>query len=82
MKKQHTILNIFSITAMIAILGGAVVFVLFLMAFIIGGERGGAIALFGKNSVMPVFIRIAAISLLFGLIHTYLIARKKKEEKR
>ena len=81
--------SIFSIFVMIAIIGGAVVFALYLIAMILGGESGANLALAVKDSVLPYFIRSAAIAMAAGLISFYLtkmhalslsIEKEKKEE--
>lgn len=63
--------SIFSIFIMIAIAGGGIVFVMFVIAIIIGGETGNSLALLAKNTVMPLFIRCAAISMAGGLLNFY-----------
>ena len=63
--------SIFSIFIMIAMAGGGIVFAMFAIALIIGGESGNAIALSARNTVMPIFIRSAAIAMAGGLLQLY-----------
>ncbi|MFY9214785.1 MAG: hypothetical protein ACOXZT_06705 [Tissierellaceae bacterium] len=63
--------NLFSIATLIAVLGGAVVFTMFLVGIIIGGDSGTSLAVNAKGIVMPYFIRCAAVAVLAGLIHYY-----------
>lgn len=73
-KKVPEVLEyLFSIFAIIAILGGVVVFSIFLIAIIIGGELGSNLAVSAKSIIMPIFIRIAAISVFSGLIFSYMV---------
>lgn len=64
---------IFSIFILIAIFGGGIIFTMFLIALIIGGETGNALALLAKETVMPLFIRCAAIAIAGGLLKLYAI---------
>lgn len=63
--------SVFSIFIMIAIAGGGVIFAMFLVAIIIGGEVGNTLALSAKSTVMPIFIRCAAVSMVGGLLKFY-----------
>lgn len=73
MEHRDGILRIlFSIFSIVAVLGGAIVFVLFMVSLVIGGEQGEKLALISKDVVMPIFIRSAALSLLSGLIESYI----------
>jgi len=63
--------SIFSIFIMIAIAGGGIVFAMFVVAIIVGGEIGNTLALLAKNTVMPLFIRSAAIAMVGGLLKLY-----------
>lgn len=62
---------IFSVLIIIAMAGGIIVFSLFTIAIIVGGESGSTIALLVKNTIMPFFIRCAAIAMAGGLIVLY-----------
>lgn len=70
-KLGSVIRAIFSIFIIIAILGGGVVFVMFIVALVIGGDIGASIAINAKDTVMPYFIRSASIAVLAGLIFSY-----------
>jgi hypothetical protein len=74
--KICNILNsIFSSLLLIAILGGGIVFIMYVMALLIGGDMGETLALNAKNTVMPIFIRVSAIGILAGLISSYVIGQ-------
>jgi hypothetical protein len=64
--------GVFSLFIIIAILGGGIVFIMFVTALIIGGETGTIIATNAKDIVMPYFIRSATIGILAGLIFSYI----------
>lgn len=72
---QRFLRNIFSITLMIAIFGGGVIFIMFVVSLIIGGTSGESLALSAANYIMPVFIRLASIAVLSGLVWIYLKGR-------
>ena len=63
---------IFSITVLIALFGGGVVFILHLIALIIGGDMATSISVFATDGLMPYFIRIATVGILSGLITFYI----------
>lgn len=65
--------SLFSIFIIIAIIGGGVVFMMFVAGIILGGNLGNLLALSTRNVVMPVFIRFAAIAVLLGLLHHYIV---------
>lgn len=67
--------SIFSIFIMLAIAGGGVVFIMFILGIIIGGSTGTSLAVNVKNVVMPQFIRFAAIAVFAGLIDYYLTGK-------
>jgi len=71
-KIENIVSAIFSISILIAIMGGGVVFLMFAASLIVGGEMGGSIAVSAKNIVMPYFIRSATIGTLAGLVSFYL----------
>ena len=72
MKDITRIANIlFSITITIALIGGGLVGLLFLLAVLIGGNTGESLAVFTKNDLLPQFIRIATIAMLSGLVRFY-----------
>ncbi|NLL81630.1 MAG: hypothetical protein GX231_04890 [Tissierellia bacterium] len=63
--------TIFSIFIIIAIGGGGIIFLMFLIAIILGGETGNAMALLAKDTIMPIFIRLGAIAMAGGLLKLY-----------
>lgn len=70
-KIQEIADSIFSISLIVAILGGGVIFIMFMVAMILGGASGEALATNAKNVVMPYFIRAAAVAVLCGLASIY-----------
>lgn len=78
---------VFSVFILIAILGGGIIFLMFVISLVVGGETGALIAVSAKTKVMPYFIRSAAIGALAGLIsfyitglHTLSIEKKIKKQ--
>lgn len=71
-KIENLLETVFSISLMIAIFGGGIVFLMFIAALIIGGDSGGSLAVNASKSIMPYFIRLAAIAVLSGLIKIYI----------
>mgnify|MGYP000915483049 FL=1 len=69
---KKIIMGIFSIFLIIAIAGGGVIFLMFLIGLIIAGPIGNSLALNAKNTVMPIIIRAATIAVFSGLIYYYL----------
>ena len=70
-KIQKITRSLFSLIIILAIAGGGVVFIMFILGIIIGGSTGNSLALSARNTVMPLFIRSAAIGVLMGLINYY-----------
>lgn len=71
-KKIESIVEaIFSLSLIIALIGGGIIFLMFIAALIMGGATGEMIAVGASESVMPYFIRAASISILSGLIYVY-----------
>lgn len=70
-KFQEVIKSVFSISGMIAMIGGFIVFLLFCIALIIGDKTGGNLAVFTNKVIMPYFIRSATVATLAGLILAY-----------
>ena len=70
-KLEKSMESIFSITLMVAILGGGVIFCMFIIALIMGGASGESLATSASKVVMPYFIRLASIAVLSGLISFY-----------
>lgn len=71
-KIENFLKEIFSIFIMIGIFGGGIIFVIFMLAIIIGGDLGASMAITAKDIIMPYFIRFASIGILAGLIYSYL----------
>lgn len=70
--KSINILNsIFSIFILLAIMGGGLVFILFMLALLIGGETGAILSTTASKTIMPYFIKSAALGMLSGLIILY-----------
>ncbi len=63
--------NIFSITLFVSLIGGGVVGILYLVAIIIGGGSGEALAVATKSNILPWFIRTAAVAMFSGLVEIY-----------
>lgn len=63
--------SIFSITLFISLIGGGVVGLLYLVAIIIGGSSGEALAVATKSNILPWFIRTASVAMLSGLVQIY-----------
>lgn len=63
---------LFSFFIIIAILGGGIILIMFIIAMILGGDMGEKIATSASNIVMPYFIKSAAIAILAGLISIYI----------
>lgn len=63
--------KLFSICGIISIIGGVGVAVLFIISIIVGGTNGENLAVFTKNSFLPIFIRIATLAILSGLVASY-----------
>ena len=71
-KLQKIVDSIFSVCLITAILGGGIIFVMFVIALIMGGSSGEALASNASKVIMPYFIRIASLSVLCGLISIYI----------
>lgn len=71
-KIENVIKNIFSISLVTAILGGGVIFLMFVLALIIGGGTGEMLATSAADKIMPYFIRLASIAVLAGLVSIYI----------
>lgn len=74
MKKQiHELLvSIYGIVVMIAVLAGALVAVLFLLAFIIDGQTAASISKFNL-ALMDQSKKLACYAILFGLVDFYMM---------
>lgn len=69
---QKIVESIFSLSLIIAILGGGVIFTMFVIGIIVGGSTGESLAVSASSVVMPYFIRAAAIAMFCGLISFYI----------
>lgn len=75
MKKQvfeNLLRSIFSFFIMIAIAGGVITFLLFVVALIMGGDAGGQLAVNTNKVYLPYFIKAASIGVISGLILFYI----------
>lgn len=63
--------SIFSLFISISILGGGIIFLMFIIAIIVGGNLGTIIATTAFKKIMPYFIKAAAIGIFAGLIAIY-----------
>ena len=64
--------TLFSLTSIIAVIGGVVTFLLFLIAVIIGGAAATNLSLTARNVLMPWFIRSASVAVAAGLLISYI----------
>lgn len=72
-QKVYNILNrIYSVGMMISFFAGGLPLIPFIIAIIIGGSTGEAIAVFLYKSYYPWVIVLASISVLFGLVAMYI----------
>ncbi|MCR1898333.1 hypothetical protein NSA47_04935 [Irregularibacter muris] len=69
---ERVLKYIFSLFILISLLGGGIVFILFVVAIIAGGERGSTMAIYAASGIMPLFIKIAALAIIVGLFYLYL----------
>lgn len=63
--------RIFSVATLLALLGGGLVGLLFLIAFVLGGASGEALAVATRKEILPWIIRIATVGMLAGLVGFY-----------
>lgn len=70
---QKLIESLFSIFLIIAIVGGGIIFLMFVAGIIVGGTTGNFLAVTAKDTMLPMFIRAAAIAVLLGLLQYYVI---------
>jgi hypothetical protein len=70
---EKIIESLFSIFLIIAIAGGGIVFLMFVIGIIVGGTTGNSLAVNANSVMLPIFIRSAAIAVLLGLIQHYVI---------
>lgn len=70
-KIENIVETVFSLSLIIAIIGGGIIFLMFVAALIMGGTSGEMIAVSASETIMPFFIRSASISILSGIIYLY-----------
>ncbi len=70
---QKLIESLFSIFLIIAIVGGGIILLMFVAGIIVGGTTGNFLAVTAKDTMLPMFIRAAAIAVLLGLLQYYVI---------
>lgn len=71
-KISSLLLKIFGTGVLFALLAGAVAFVGYMIALLIGGETATEICLFIYEKFFPVVIRICSVSVGCGLLAMYL----------
>lgn len=71
-KLENILKSVFSIFIMIAIAGGAVIFLMFLIGIIMGGKGGETLAVNASKIYLPYFIKSASIAVISGLILFYI----------
>lgn len=64
--------SVFSIFILLSIFGGGFIFFIFLIGLIIGGDTGESLAVLASKTIMPYFIKMAAIGILSGLLSIYI----------
>lgn len=72
LKANNFLQSVSSIFIMIAISGGAVAFILFVIAIVLGGPSGAHLAVTIKKVILPYFFRSGSIAMVAGLIFFYL----------
>ena len=81
MKKLHNALTkIYGFMMTVSFFGGIVPLVPFVIAMIIGGAAGEAIAQFLYKQVYPWVIACGSVAVLVGMIDTYVEKALKKSE--
>ncbi|HHV38693.1 MAG TPA: hypothetical protein GXX70_04250 [Tepidimicrobium sp.] len=68
---ENLLSRLFSLFILIAISGGGLIFILFVIALILGGEAGESLAISASSTIMPYFIKAAAIAIVTGLATMY-----------
>lgn len=68
---ENLLSRLFSLFILIAISGGGLIFILFVIALILGGKTGENLATSAASTVMPYFIKAAAIAMVAGLATMY-----------
>lgn len=68
---ENFLSSTFSFFILLAIFGGGLVFILFVLALILGGQTGTNLAVSASTTIMPYFIKSAGISIIAGLLWIY-----------
>lgn len=63
--------SIFSIFILLGLLGGGIIFLMFLLALIIGGDKAAILSTMASETIMPYFIKSATVGIMAGLIVLY-----------
>ena len=83
MKKLHIILTkIYGLLMTASFFGGLLPLIPFIIAIIIGGSTGEAIAVFLYKQFYPWIIAMGSVGVLVGLVDTYITQLLKRMEKK
>ena len=83
MKKLHIILTkIYGFLMTASFFGGLLPLIPFIIAIIIGGSTGEAIAVFLYKQFYPWIIAMGSVGVLVGLVDTYITQLLKRMEKK
>lgn len=83
-KLSKVLLTIFSIGILLSLFAGALAFLGFIIALIIGGDTAATICNFIKAEYFPIVIRVCSVAAGIGLVGMYLSKAKAltlKQEK-
>ena len=69
---ESILTSIFSIGIMISIVGGAIIFLMYVAAVVLGGATGESMAVNASKVYMPYFIKAASIGTIAGLLLFYI----------
>lgn len=74
MKKKivNILKSIFSVFIILSLFGGSLVFLIFLLAILMGASYGESLALFAYESLIPLLIKFATVGVFSGLIYIYI----------
>lgn len=80
------LLTFFSVGVLLGLFAGAVAFVCYIVALLIGGEAATSLCLFIYDTYFPVVIRICSVAVGCGLVGMYLnkmkaLSFEEKEKK-
>lgn len=85
MKKfNDTLGKIYGIMMTVSFFGGILPLIPFIIALFVGGNFGENVSLFIYEKIYPVIIAIGSLSVLVGLVHTYIggfLEKRSKKEK-